>query len=104
MLCAKKQYGEVETPEHLVKMMLGMLPEYLFDPKNKNLKVMDVGCGKGVFSRHVTRKLQCAGFSSISNCLHAIEIQESKVDLCNMDPCNQAKVIHGNFVDSNLET
>ena len=51
----KLQYGELFTPKHLVIEMLDLIPKNCF--KNKNLKWLDPGCGKGEFIKEVFSRL-----------------------------------------------
>jgi tRNA1(Val) A37 N6-methylase TrmN6 len=48
-------YGIVYTPENLVNSMLDLIPIKFF--KNKNLKWLDVGAGKGAFSLNLLNRL-----------------------------------------------
>ena len=48
-------YGIVYTPEKLVNSMLDLIPIKFF--KNKTLKWLDIGAGKGAFSLNLLNRL-----------------------------------------------
>ena len=85
----KLQYGELFTQNYLVNEMLDLLPEEVF--KNKNLKWLDPGCGKGEFIKTVFSRLfqnlksqfktddECKTHI-ICNMLYMIEINEEHCD------------------------
>ena len=52
----KEKYGELYTPTFLINEMLDILPKDVF--KNKNLKWLDPGCGKGGFISEVENRLE----------------------------------------------
>ena len=85
----KLQYGELFTPKDLVIEMLDLVPNECF--KNKNLKWLDPGCGKGEFIKEVFSRLfqnlklqfkteNACKTHIIENMLYMIEINDEHTD------------------------
>jgi tRNA1(Val) A37 N6-methylase TrmN6 len=82
-------YGIVYTPENLVNSMLDLIPVKFF--KNKNLKWLDIGAGKGAFSLNLLNRLiknlrdefetdeDCKAHI-LKNMLYMVEIYEPHID------------------------
>jgi tRNA1(Val) A37 N6-methylase TrmN6 len=82
-------YGIVYTPENLVNSMLDLIPIKFF--KNKNLKWLDVGAGKGAFSLNLLNRLiknlrdefetdEACKSHILKNMLYMVEIFEPHID------------------------
>ena len=52
----KERYGELYTPRFLINEMLDVLPKHVF--KDKTLRWLDPGCGKGGFISEVGNRLE----------------------------------------------
>ena len=98
----KDKYGEVESPAYLVETMLGFLPDGFWE--NKNIKILDVGTGKGIFCRAITSKLKEHGHSNINLCLEGVEIQSENVAISRLDPKNEAMIHNEDFLKWNITT
>jgi tRNA1(Val) A37 N6-methylase TrmN6 len=83
------KYGIVYTPENLVNSMLDLIPIKFL--KNKNLKWLDVGAGKGAFSLNLLNRLiknlrdefeteEACKSHILKNMLYMIEIYEPHID------------------------
>jgi tRNA1(Val) A37 N6-methylase TrmN6 len=82
-------YGIVYTPENLVNSMLDLIPIKFF--KNRNLKWLDVGAGKGAFSLNLLNRLiknlrdefltdEACKSHILKNMLYMVEIFEPHID------------------------
>ena len=85
----KNNYGIVYTPENLVNEILDFIPEKYF--KIKDLRWLDIGAGKGVFSQNLYNRLikhLSDQFENIENCknhiiknmLFMVEVYEPHID------------------------
>ena len=65
----KEKYGDVPTPYFLIKEMLELIPNNVFE--NSYNKWLDPGCGEGSFGKQVYEKL-------MFNQIHIVDINERK--------------------------
>lgn len=69
----KELYGEVETPLYLVEEMFKMFPINVY--RNPHLKWLDIGCGSGIFSKHLYEIL----YKSLENIIENPELRRSHI-------------------------
>ena len=96
----KEKYGEVLTPNNLVKDMLKLLPEAVF--KNKNFKWLDPGAGTGNISQCIIDKIaseQQKNTSDILKLVDMIEINDEHIPTLKSKFGENANIIHGNFLE-----
>ena len=102
-------YGIVYTPENLVNSMLDLIPIKFF--KNKNLKFLDVGAGKGAFSVNLLNRLiknlrdefetdEACKTYILENMLYMVEIYEPHIDILISLFGNQANIITMSFLST----
>jgi tRNA1(Val) A37 N6-methylase TrmN6 len=100
-------FGIVYTPENLVNSMLDLIPIKFF--KNKNLKWLDVGAGKGAFSLNLLNRLiknlrdefetdEVCKSHILKNMLYMVEIFEPHIDSLISLFGNDANIITMSFL------
>lgn len=103
----KKLYGEIFTPHNLAKNIIDLLPKHIFS--NPNLKVLDIGAGKGIFSM-IALEYFMDGLSTyisepkkrkkyiINNILYMSELQQSNIKILEQEFGCNANIIKGDFL------
>tara|TARA_B110000444_G_scaffold42817_4_gene38714 strand:+ start:7591 stop:8970 length:1380 start_codon:yes stop_codon:yes gene_type:complete len=106
-------YGIVYTPESLVNSMLDLIPIKFF--KNKNLKWLDIGAGKGAFGLNLLTRLiknlkdefeteeDCKTYI-LKNMLYMVEIFEPHIDSLKSLFGNDANIITMSFLSMHKYT
>jgi hypothetical protein len=107
----KLEYGEIYTPFSLIEEMLNMFDEQVF--ADKDSKWLDPGAGIGYFSIYLFHKLN-QGLQEIiiceeerkrhiiKNMLYMVEIQDSNVSILRNTFGEDANIIHGDFLSTNM--
>lgn len=93
---SKALYGEVNSPSSLVKIMINLIPDRMWE--KTDLKAIDVGCGNGAFSTELSVLFDDKNLTPVMDYLDAIEIQANNVEHCRKDSCNKASIVHNDFL------
>ena len=96
-----KRFGEVYTPEYIVKSMVDKIPDEVWN--NKNIKVLDFACGCGIFAFFIYKKL-IQYFDHdyiISNILYFNDVQEKNINKIKYIFNNPQNIYQGNFLEWN---
>ena len=96
-----KRFGEVYTPDFIVKNMVDKIPDEVW--KNKNIKVLDFACGCGIFGYFIYKKL-ISYFDHdyiVNNILYFNDIQEKNINKIKYIFKHPLNIHHGNFLEWN---
>ena len=94
-----KRFGEVYTPDFIVKNMVDKIPDEVW--RNKNIKILDFACGCGIFAFFIYKKL-VQYFDHdyiISNILYFNDVQEKNINKIKYIFNNPKNIYQGDFLE-----
>ena len=94
-----KRFGEVYTPEYIVKSMVDKIPDEVWN--NKNIKVLDFACGCGIFAFFIYKKLiQYFDHDYVmNNVLYFNDVQEKNINKIKYIFNNPKNIYQGDFLE-----